>query len=261
MPPAICQRFPSKKLSRGAICAATGGDAPHRYGGDTGDQEVGVLVRVESGDPAGSLGALLKSGAAPGADPSAGATEGECRVAGAVARLDGLGRWVLPGAGTAAAGGWVVSSAGGLGAAPVGSGKTADGSGDGIDTAGCVGEETADGITGGADTAGTGTVTGMGAPEPLCAVMTTTIAPPARARPPPASASLFQRRRSVARDRKSSHGSVSASCEAAVGGLGASVGAAPVVAHGGGVSTPARSRNERNSSIAKIWSASDSSTT
>jgi hypothetical protein len=203
----------------------------------------------------------LKSGAAPGADPSAGATEGECRVAGAVARLGGLGRWVMPGAGTAAAGGWVVSSADGLGAAPVGTGKTAEGSGKGTDTAGCAGEETADGLTGGADAAGTGTLTGAGAPEPPCAVMTTAIAPPASASPPPAIASLPQRRRSVARDRKSSQGSAPASGEAAVGGLGTSTRAAPVVAHGGDASTPARSRKERNSSIAKIWSASDSSTT
>ena len=168
---------------------------------------------------------------------------------------------MAPGAGTAAAGGWVVSSADGLGAAPVGTGKTTEGSGEGVNTAGCAGEETADGITGGIGAAGAGALTGAGAPEPPCAVRARTIAPTASARPPPASASLPQRRRSVARDRKSSHGSAPVSSGAAVGGLGTSLGTALVATGGRDVSSAIRSRSARNSSIAKIWSESDSSTT
>lgn len=134
-----------------------------RHCGAAGDQEVGVLVSVASGDPAGSRGESTRSGAWPESHPSAGASAGSRCVAGAVG---GLYRCVARGAGTAAGCGCgpVASSAGALGTVALGGtglgiGRTADGSTDdtGPPAAGVTSELTgAGGLTGTADTVGAG---------------------------------------------------------------------------------------------------------
>ncbi len=236
-------------------------------------------MSVASGDPAGSRGGSTRSGAGPGAHPSAGASAGGRCVAGSVG---GLYRCVARGAGTAAGCGCgpVASSAGALGtAAPggtgLGVGRTADGSTDDAgDDAGppaagvtAASELTgAGGFTGTADTVGAGAT---GETERLCAVMSSTAtAPPVSAKHPPAATSLPQRCRPWACRRNASQGSSSASGGLSAGGsVGCAVcavwnnGAALVALAGAARSAPIRSRRARNSSIASIWSASDSSTT
>lgn len=137
--------------------------------------------------------------------------------------------------------------------------------GTGSTAEGCAVDETAAGaagLTGTADTVGAGSVTPEGGTERLCAVRTSTpTAAPARARPPPAATSLPRCRRSLACRRSSSQGSTRASGAIAASGSGGSTGAAFVTAPGAAVSAPIRSRRARNSSIARIWSLSDSSTT
>jgi len=125
----------------------------------------------------------------------------------------------------------------------------------------------AEAVSSGAEAAGTGSNGGEtagtdGETERLLAAMTrAVIAPPARARQPAAASGLTQRRRSLARRRKSSHGSARGCTGIAAGGFGTPVSAALVVALGAAASTLIRSRRERSSSIVKIWSESDSSTT
>jgi hypothetical protein len=102
----------------------------------------------------------------------------------------------------------------------------------------------------------------------------TATAPPVRARHPPAATSLPQRCRPWACRRNASHGSSSGSSAPSglpgdgSAGSGAcracgfsNNGAALVAVFGAARSAPIRSRRARNSSIARIWSASDSSTT
>lgn len=131
----------------------------------------------------------------------------------------------------------------------------------------------------GADTAGAGIAGGRtsgagGVVEPLRATMTSAvIAPPARARHPAAMSGLAQPRWCRACRRKSSHGSARGCVGIAEGGSTGSgtLVSAPlatallatglVTAALGAASAPIRSRRERNSSIVRIWSESDSSTT
>lgn len=150
-----------------------------------------------------------------------------------------------------------------LGAGP-GSGLTAEGCTDGAD--GATGPLAAvpngpAGLTGTAETSGTGATTPEGETDRVCAVMTsTTTAAPVRARHPPAATNRPHLRRSLVWRRKSSHES-SLAARLAVSRSGGWIGAALVAAAGAAGSVPIRSRRARNSSIARIWSASDSSTT
>jgi hypothetical protein len=129
----------------------------------------------------------------------------------------------------------------------------------------------------GAETAGTGIaggveISGAGGETKLPrAVMTSAvITPPAIATHPAATSGLVQRCWWLAWRRRSSQGSVRGCTGIAVGesgnsgsaALGAALGiAVEAAARGAAASAPIRSRSERNSSIVKIWSGSDSSTT
>lgn len=134
------------------------------------------------------------------------------------------------------------------------------------------GAETTGSGTMGVETPGAGEVT-----EPLRAMMTSAvIAPPARTRHPAAISGLVQRRWWLAWRRKSSQGSARGCIGMAAGGSGTAVSTAlgnargavaegavtgAAVARGAVASAPIRSRRERSSSMVKIWSESDSSTT
>lgn len=214
------------------------------------------------GEPACGFGAPARPASAPCEGRSLATIGGEGRAVEGVAGMGRLARWVVGGGATAVARGSIVPPAGGIGGATTGAGGMIEGAG---------AEGTAVGAavtTGGAETAGLDTSTvGGGTDRVVRPVMTSiVIAPPATTRQPAIATGLNHRnsaqgRWALARRRRSSQGSVSASSGIAVAGLGTSTSAAPAATRGGAASAPIRSRRERSSSTVRIWSASGSLTT